>query len=234
MDDGERGTLDEPWSRISGTESNRCVGCGHPQGVESLSQRCLADNNPAASVAGIGEGIERLAGASFRRVACGDGGRHEVLASGAEQMSEHALAPGGRSRLPAVIVGISGDVGALDGQMYKDCWPVAHIPLRAKQMVGAYRQCVPNPERVQHLPALALLAGSMLSFLAATFPAPPTGFWDYKPHRTPGRFHRLLIGQPCPKDGKLPGHLREKKSVTGHLPKGNLARCLNMAKMEAT
>jgi hypothetical protein len=39
----------------------------------------------------------------------------------------------------------------------------------------------------------------------------------------PGRFRRLLIGQPFPKDVNLPGQLREKKSVTGHLPKGNLA-----------
>jgi len=118
--------------------------------------------------------------------------------------------------------------------MDTDRWPVAHIPVRATQMVGAHRQCVHNPERVQRLPALALLAGSMLSFLAATFPAPPTGFWDRKPHRTPGRFRRLLIGQPFPKDVKLPGHLREKKSVTGHVPKGNLARWLKTANMAAT
>jgi hypothetical protein len=43
-----------------------------------------------------------------------------------------------------------------------------------------------------------------------------------------------LLGQPCPKDGKLPGHLREKKLVTGHLPKGNLARWLKTANMAAT
>ena len=118
--------------------------------------------------------------------------------------------------------------------MDTDRWPVAHIPVRAKQMVGAHRQCGHTPERVQRLPALALLAGSMLSLLAATFPAPPTGFWDRKPHRTPGCLRRLLLGQPCPKDGKLPGHLREKKLVTGHLPKGNLARWLNMANTAAT
>ncbi len=118
--------------------------------------------------------------------------------------------------------------------MDTDRWPVAHIPVRAKQMVGAHRQCGHTPERVQRLPALALLAGSMLSLLAATFPAPPTGFWDRKPKRTPGCLRRLLLGQPCPKDGKLPGHLREKKSVTGHVPKGNLARWLNMANTAAT
>ncbi len=118
--------------------------------------------------------------------------------------------------------------------MDKDCWPVEHIPLCAKQMVGAHRQVVHNPERVQRLPELALLAGSILSFLAAIFPAPPTVFWGRKPQRTPGRFRRLLIRQPFPKDVKVPGQLREKKSATRHLLKGNLAQRLEMAKMAAT
>ena len=113
--------------------------------------------------------------------------------------------------------------------IYKDRWPVEQIPLSAKQMVGSHRQFVHNPESIQRLPELALLAGSVLSFLAATFPATPTGFWDRHPRRTPGRFRRLLMGQPFPKDVKLVGQLREKKSVTAHLPKGNLARNAKMA-----
>jgi len=108
--------------------------------------------------------------------------------------------------------------------IYTDRWPVEQIPLSAKQMVGAHRQFTHNRESIQRLPELALLAGSVLSFLAATFPPTPTGFWDRKPKRTPGRFRRLLIGQPFPKDAKLPRQLREKKSATAHLPKGNLAR----------
>ncbi len=112
--------------------------------------------------------------------------------------------------------------------IYKDRWPVEQIPLSAKQMVGSHRQFVHNPESIQRLPELALLAGSVLSFLAATFPATPTGFWDRHPRRTPGRFRRLLMGQPFPKDAKLAGQLREKKSVTAHLPKGNLARNTKM------
>jgi hypothetical protein len=108
--------------------------------------------------------------------------------------------------------------------IYKDRWPVEQIPLSAKQMVGAHRQFVHNPESVQRLPELVLLAGSILSFLAASFPPTPTGFWDRTPKRTPGRFRRLLLGQPFPKDAPLSGQLREKKSVTAHLPKGNLAR----------
>lgn len=108
--------------------------------------------------------------------------------------------------------------------IYKDRWPVEQVPLSAKQMVGAHRQFVHNPESVQRLPELALLAGSILSFLAATFPAMPTGFWDRKPRRTPGRFRRQLAGKPFPKDAILSRQVREKNSATAHLPKGNLAR----------
>jgi hypothetical protein len=107
--------------------------------------------------------------------------------------------------------------------IYKDRWPVEQIPLSAKQMVGAHRQFVHNPESVQRLPELALLAGSILSFLAATLPATPTGFWDRKPKRTPGRLRRTLIGKPFPKDAIFPSQLREKRSATAHLPKGVLA-----------
>ena len=110
--------------------------------------------------------------------------------------------------------------------IYKDRWPVEQIPLSAKQMVGAHRQFVHNFESIQRLPELALLAGSVLTFLAATIPAIPTGFWDREPKRTPGRLRRTLIGKPFPKDAILSGQLREKKSVTAHLPKGHLARQL--------
>lgn len=118
--------------------------------------------------------------------------------------------------------------------IYKDRWPVEQIPLSAKQMVGAHRQFVHNPECVQRLPELALLAGSILSFLAATFPATPTGFWDRKPKRTPGRFRRLLMGKPFPKDAIFSERLREKRSITAHLPKGNLARTLKLPQTAAT
>ena len=108
--------------------------------------------------------------------------------------------------------------------IYKDRWPVEQIPLAAKQMVGAHRQFVYNRESIQRLPELALLAGSILSFLAATAPAVATGFWDRKPKRTPGRFRRTLMGRPFPKDAELSGQLRKKNSQTTHLPKGILAR----------
>jgi len=107
--------------------------------------------------------------------------------------------------------------------MYQDRWPVEQVPLAAKQMVGAHRQFVHADESIQRLPELALLAGSILSYLAATVPAVPTGFWDRQPRRTPGRFRRMLMGKPFPQSYPLPGQIRKKASVTGHLPKGILA-----------
>jgi hypothetical protein len=107
--------------------------------------------------------------------------------------------------------------------MYQDRWPVEQIPLSAKQMVGAHRQFVHADESIQRLPELALLAGSILSFLAATAPTAPTGFWDRQPRRTPGRFRRMLMGLPFPQSYPFPERLRKKASVTDHLPKGILA-----------
>ena len=107
--------------------------------------------------------------------------------------------------------------------MYRDRWPVEQVPLSAKHMVGAHRQFVHADESIQRLPELALLASSILSYLAATVPATPTGFWDRQPRRTPGRFCRMLTGKPFPQSYPLPEQLRKKASVTGHLPKGILA-----------
>lgn len=113
--------------------------------------------------------------------------------------------------------------------MYQDRWPVEQIPLSAKQMIGSHRQFVHAEETIQRLPELALMAGSVLSFLAATLPAAPTGFWDRKPKRTPGRFRRTLAGRPFPEVANLSGRLRKKNSVTAHLPKGHLAKMAKIA-----
>jgi hypothetical protein len=113
--------------------------------------------------------------------------------------------------------------------MYHDRWPVEQIPLAAKQMVGAHRQFVHAEESIQRLPELALLAGSILSYLAATAPLAPTGFWDRQPKRTPGRFRRMLMGKPFPQSYPLPGQMRKKNSITSHLPKGILAHLPKMA-----
>ncbi len=103
---------------------------------------------------------------------------------------------------------------------YRDRWPVEQLPLAAKQMLGAARQFVHAPQTCQRLPELALLAGAVLSYAAATTPAIPTGFWDRRPQPTPGRLRRLLAHTPFPHDFPLPARIREKASVTAHLPTG--------------
>ena len=108
--------------------------------------------------------------------------------------------------------------------LYTHRWSVEQLPLAAKQMLGAHRQFVHAGESVHRLPELALLAGSVLSVPAASTHPLPTGFWDRHPTSTPGRFRRALFGQPFPKEAPLPGQFRKKRSVTDHLPKGNLAR----------
>lgn len=104
--------------------------------------------------------------------------------------------------------------------IYTDRWPGEPIPLAAKQRGRAHRQFVHAPESIQPLPELALLAGSILSFLAATMPLSPTGFWDTHPKRTPGRCRRRLTSQPFPLPSPLPEQFRKKESFTAHLPKG--------------
>jgi len=107
-------------------------------------------------------------------------------------------------------------------KLYKDRWVVELLPLSAKQMIGAARQFVHASESVQRLPELSLLAGAILSYVAAKLPPIPTGFWDRAPKSTPGRLRRVLTGQPFP-DLPLPARIRKKKSVTAHLPTGILA-----------
>ncbi len=103
---------------------------------------------------------------------------------------------------------------------YPDRWPVEQVPLAAKQMLGAARQFVSAPETCQRLPELALLAGAVLSYAAATAPASPTGFWDRRPQPTPGRLRRQLARAPFPHDCPLPARIRPKAAPTAHLPKG--------------
>jgi hypothetical protein len=119
---------------------------------------------------------------------------------------------------------------ALSGEhlhgLYQDRWPVEQLPLAAKQMLGASRQFVFAEESRQRLPELALLAGAMLMYVAATHGAVATGFWDRAPQPTCGRLRRLLARVDL-KDvklvDKLPEQLRKKQSCTAHLPKGILA-----------
>ena len=105
-------------------------------------------------------------------------------------------------------------------ELYRDRWPIEQLPLAAKQMLGAARQFVHEQETCQRFPELALLAGAVLTYAAATGPAVPTGSWDRQPRRTPGRLRRLLAQADFPPDFPLPGRLRVKLAVTDHLPKG--------------
>jgi len=105
--------------------------------------------------------------------------------------------------------------------LYLDRWPVEQVPLAAKQMIGAHRAFVFAAETCQRLPELALLAGAILSYLAATLPPVPTGFWDRLPKPTPGRLRRVLGRSGFPTNFPLPPEIRQKASVTDHLPKGS-------------
>jgi hypothetical protein len=105
---------------------------------------------------------------------------------------------------------------------YRDRWPIEGLPLTAKQMLGAARQFVFAPESRQRLPELALVAGAIVMYIAATQPALPTGFWDRTPKPTSGRLRRLLAAVHCGDLVGLPEQLRQKQSPTAHLPKGVL------------
>ena len=104
--------------------------------------------------------------------------------------------------------------------LYHARWPIEQVPLAAKQMIGAQRQFVSAPESCQRLPELSLLAGAILTYLAATLPATPTGFWDRNPKPTPGRLRRVLARTPFPHTCPVPARIREKAAVVDHLPKG--------------
>lgn len=115
---------------------------------------------------------------------------------------------------------------SLSGQvlyaLYRDRWPVEQVPQAAKQMLGGARQFVFAPASRQRLPELELLAGAIMTYLAATLPATPTGFWDRDPKPTPGRLRRVLEGRVFPTAFPLPERIREKSSPTAHLAKGIL------------
>jgi len=107
--------------------------------------------------------------------------------------------------------------------LYRDRWPVEQVPLAGKQMLGGARQFVFAAASRQRLPELNLLAGAIVTYLAAATPAIPTGFWDRQPRATPGRFRRRLAREHFPKSWPLAGRLRKKESSHGHLPKGAAA-----------
>ena len=121
---------------------------------------------------------------------------------------------------PLLLLANVAVTGAVALALYHDRWPIEQPPLAAKQLLGGHRQYVFAPESRQRLPELLLLAGSILTYVAATSPALPTGFWDRRPRPTAGRLRRALTRVELTELGCLPTRIREKASPTAHLPKG--------------
>lgn len=127
-----------------------------------------------------------------------------------------------RYREPWVLVSPQELSGAASRALYSDRWAVEQVPLAAKQMLGAGRQFVFADESRQRLPELALFAGALLIYVAATEPAASTGYWDRRPQATAGRLRRVLAQAPIPEPIAPEGEMRKKASPTAHLPKGVL------------
>lgn len=104
--------------------------------------------------------------------------------------------------------------------LYRDRWPVEQPPLAAKQMVGLHRQFVFAYASCFRLPELALVAGAILTYIAAVLPPIPSGFWDRAPKATPGRLRRFLDQADFPTLPDDDTQLRKKNSISDHLPKG--------------
>jgi hypothetical protein len=104
--------------------------------------------------------------------------------------------------------------------LYRDRWPIEQVPLAAKQMIGAHRAFVFGDESRHRLPELALLAGNVLAYVAATSAAVATGFGDRCCRPTCGRLRRVLLRVDFSEIPVPAGPLRKKMSVTTHLLKG--------------
>jgi hypothetical protein len=105
-------------------------------------------------------------------------------------------------------------------RLYRDRWPIEQLPLAAKQMLGCGRAFVFAQESRARLPELALLAGNLLSYVAATSQPVATGFWDRCARPTCGRLRRVLSRVHFSELPLPEGQLRKKASVSVHLQKG--------------
>lgn len=110
--------------------------------------------------------------------------------------------------------------GAVAQALYRERWPIEQPPLVAKQLLGGHRAYVFAPESRQRLPEVTLLAGSIVSYVAATSGVIPTGFWDRRPRPTAGRVRRALARVELSQLQPLSGRIREKASATAHLRTG--------------
>lgn len=147
-----------------------------------------------------------------------------VLKDAASPQTPFAVLAVHDPRYPApLLLATDGDLtAAWQRDLYGDRWAIEQLPLCAKQMLGAQRQWVFGEETRYRLPELAVLAGAVLSYAAASGEAIPTGFWDRSPQATPGRLRRVLSQAEIPQSFEFPDQLRKKRSVTDHLPKGIL------------
>jgi hypothetical protein len=102
-------------------------------------------------------------------------------------------------------------------------WGVEQPPLVAKQLLGLHRQNVWSDEMRYRLPELGFIAAGILTYVAACHTAIPTGWWDTRAKPTAGRLRRQLAVLRRDQIRQLLAgeQLREKKSVTAHLPVGN-------------
>jgi|SRR5579884_1085824 len=105
-------------------------------------------------------------------------------------------------------------------RLYRDRWPIETVAQAAKQVLGAERAFVFSLESRMRLPELAILAGSLLSYVAATAKPVATGFWDRAARPTCGRLRRVLSRVDFSELALSEGQLCKKASVTEHLKKG--------------
>jgi hypothetical protein len=154
---------------------------------------------------------------------------HELVSADTAAAEEAANLPGGFSiyvyddphyKQPLVLATDLALAPPTAYLIYRDRWPVEQAPLAAKQMIGLHRHFVFAPEICFRLPELALVAGAILTYVAAVLPPVPTAFWDRAPKPTPGRLRRVLAQADFPNLPDCDLELRKKNSVTAHLPKG--------------
>lgn len=105
-------------------------------------------------------------------------------------------------------------------RLYRDRWAIEQLPLSAKPMLGAERAFVSGQESRWRLPELTLLAGNLLSYVAATGAPVASGFWDRAARPTCGRVRRALSRVHSAELSLPAGQLRKKDSVTAHLKTG--------------
>ena len=112
-------------------------------------------------------------------------------------------------------------------------WGVEQLPLVSKQLLGLHRMFVHESEMRFRLPELGFIAGSLLMVGAASCELMSSGWWDTQAKPTAGRARRELSKATQPvrcifrvktvRDLSVldvPDKLREKRSMTKHLPRG--------------